>query len=91
MDEEFIYRIVASTLQKMVDDGVSVKNISIQTGLSPSTLYKFMRQDTRYPRFHTVMAVLEYLGFQITVTTKGKKHGLRTEHITHQPTSTRLL
>lgn len=91
MQEEVIYRLVAGALQKMIDDGVKMKNVSLETGLSSSTLYKFMRQDTTYPRFHTLMAVLEYIGFQITITKKGKSRGIRTEHITHQQTPTRLL
>ena len=67
MNEQVIYNLVANALAKLISDGVKMKNVSLDTGLSSSTLYKFMRQDTTYPRFHTVMAVLEYLGFEVTI------------------------
>jgi DNA-binding phage protein len=91
MTEDQFYDLLADALQGMVRDGVRVKDISAQTGLSSSTLYKFMSKQTTFPRLHTAWAVLNYFGYQVTVTKKGKSSGLRTQHITHEPTSTRLL
>lgn len=67
MNEQLIYGMVASALAKLISDGVKMKNVAEHTGLSSSTLHRFMRQETVYPRFHTVMCVLEYLGFEITI------------------------
>lgn len=87
MNEQVIYSLVAQSLAKMINDGVKMRNVSIHTGLSSSTLYKFMRQDTTYPRFHTVMAVLEYLGFEISIgrspARKAPKDGIRPQHVAH--------
>jgi DNA-binding phage protein len=63
--EEIIYRLAADAVRMMVNDGVSVQTISHHSRLSSSTIRKFMNQSTQYPRFHTVMAVLEYLGIEI--------------------------
>lgn len=91
MTEEEFYDLLADALQGMVRDGVKVKSIADQTGLSSSTLYKFMSKQTTFPRLHTAWAVLNYFGYQVTVTKKGKHHGVRTKHITHEQAPTRLL
>jgi DNA-binding phage protein len=91
MTESEFYDLLADALQGMVRDGVRVKSIADQTGLSTSTLYKFMSKQTTFPRLHTAWAVLNYFGYQVTVTKKGKRHGVRTEHITHEPVATRVL
>lgn len=90
MNEQLIYRLLADTLAKIISDGVKMKNVSHETGLSSSTLYKFMRQDTSFPRFHTVVAVLEYLGYSLQLS-KGKANVLRTEYQQNKQTSSRLL
>jgi DNA-binding phage protein len=91
MDAAGFYSLLAEAVARMVDDGITVKSIAEQTGLSASTIYKFMRQDTKHPQLRTAWAVLEYLGYEVTVTKKGKHRGVRTKHITHQPATTRLL
>jgi DNA-binding phage protein len=91
MNATDFYSLLAEAVTRMVDDGITVKSISEQTSLSASTIYKFMRQDTKHPQLRTAWAVLEYLGYEVTVTKKGKKHELRSKHVTHQPTSTRVL
>lgn len=91
MNEQLIYSLVAGALSKMISDGVKMKNVADSTGLSSSTLYKFMRQDTLYPRFHTLMAVLEYIGFEISLTRKGQNDGLRSKYQSQQPATSRLL
>ena len=87
MNEQLIYGMVAQALAKMISDGVKMSSVSLHTGLSSSTLYKFMLQETTYPRFHTLMAVLEYLGFEISIgrasTRKAQHYGIRPEHVTH--------
>lgn len=87
MNEQLIYNLVAHALAKLISDGVKMKNVSLDTGLSSSTLYKFMKQETTYPRFHTVMAVLEYLGFEISIgrkpARKAPTHGVRSQHVSH--------
>jgi DNA-binding phage protein len=90
MNEMVIYNLVADALSRIVGDGVKISSISHQTGLSSSTLYKFMRQDTLYPRFHTVMCVLDYLGYTINIS-KGDYHGVRPKHFQNQPAASRLL
>lgn len=91
MTESEFYDLLADALQGMVRDGVRVKSIADQTGLSSSTLYKFMSKQTIYPRLRTAWAVLDYFGYQVNISKKGKPRGIRTQHITHQPTSTRVL
>lgn len=91
MTEAEFYDLLADALQGMVRDGVRVKNISAQTGLSSSTLYKFMSKQTTFPRLHTAWAVLNYFGYNVTVTKKGTSRGIRTQHIAGQQASTRLL
>lgn len=71
MTESEFYDLLADALQKMVNDGVRVKSISAQTGLSSSTLYKFMSKQTTYPRLHTAFAVLGYFGYTIEVKKRG--------------------
>lgn len=88
MNEHVIYAMVASALQRIVDQGVRVVDIADDTHLSASTLRKFMRQDTRRPQFHTLMAILEYLGFELTLHKARKEEtrrtatGLRVTHVT---------
>lgn len=91
MTESEFYDLLADALQGMVRDGVRVKSIADQTGLSSSTLYKFMSKQTTYPRLRTAWAVLNYFGYQVTVTKKGTSRGVRAKHQSHQPTPTRVL
>jgi len=72
MTESEFYDLLADALQGMVRDGVRVKSIADQTGLSSSTLYKFMSKQTTYPRLHTAFAVLGYFGYTVEVKTHAK-------------------
>jgi DNA-binding phage protein len=83
--EEAVKRLLGTGLRYMTDRGTRIKDISVETGLSSSTIRKLMNEETEYPRFHTVWAVLEYLGYEVTIKTtmKGQSRGLRSQHVAH--------
>lgn len=85
MTEEEFYNLLADALQGMVRDGVRVKSIADQTGLSSSTLYKFMSKQTTFPRLHTAWAVLNYFGYTVEVKKRGHMPRLQNKGKSSQP------
>ncbi|MAD98744.1 MAG: hypothetical protein CMB99_15580 [Flavobacteriaceae bacterium] len=49
-----------------------VEEMSFDLGLSPSTIYAFRSGRTIWPRPRTLFKILDYIGYEITIT-KNKK------------------
>lgn len=91
MTESEFYDLLADALQGMVRDGVRVKSIADQTGLSSSTLYKFMSKQTNFPRLHTAFAVLGYFGYTVEVKTHAHVHKVRGKTSRHESKDRQLV
>ena len=77
MNENEIYDKVADIVFKYIVVGGDVKSMSEDTGLAISTIKKFAKKETQFPRLHTVACILEYFGYSFTVELKRQTNKLR--------------
>lgn len=67
-DVEFeMRRLVTKQTRRYVQHGGRINQIATRAGVASTTVSKLAYGETKYPRFHTVVAVLDALGFSIKV------------------------
>jgi len=65
-DSEFTLRTkVTQEAKKYIMDGGRMRHIAMQSGISQGTVSKLVYGETKHPRMHTVVSVLEALGWTL--------------------------
>ena len=72
--------LVANATLDLIMAGVTAKVIAKGCSLSPSTISRFAFRQTTRPQLHTVVAILGYLGYHLTLERNTHGHRVMAEH-----------